>query len=95
MEAADIPEYAQQVYPNSRIIIMGPPNGLTEEHCYSIPVLLKSVEGEVFDGAPEFHSYWQPSKEELEILNKGGKVELVFIGLFPPTIVGVIGVLSD
>lgn len=45
-----------------------------------------------YEPIPGFMSYWAPTPEELEVLNKGGLIELSVLGKnHPPVQVGVIG----
>lgn len=89
MEAQKITEQLQSTYPTFKKIDMGPPAGVAEEDCYTLEVLADHVKEGAFDGAPMFRSYWKPTEHELAIINSGGYIELVVIGMFPPVIVGV------
>lgn len=89
MEAQKITEQLQSNYPTFKKIDMGPPAGVAEEDCYTLEVLADHVKEGAFDGAPMFRSYWKPSETELAIIESGGYIELVVIGMFPPVIVGV------
>lgn len=38
------------------------------------------------DGTPAMHSLWEPTPEELEKLNRGGKVRLTILGAVHPPV---------
>lgn len=81
----EIPESAKKQYPNHKEQRIGPPENIAEEDCGYSMSLLGHVPGGAFDGAPIIRTFFQPTPDELEILNRGGYVELYFISpAMPP-----------
>lgn len=61
--------------------VLGPPEGMTEEDVYSLSVW----QGKDEDGQSRVISCWKLTKEELEIINKTGRVWLHVLGdTMPP-----------
>lgn len=68
--------------------VLLPPAGMTNEECRPLPV----IRFQYVDGTPAVASEWLPSKEELELLNSGATVQLLFIGMtHPPVNIEVTG----
>jgi hypothetical protein len=66
-------------YPYLREMTFHAPDGVPEEDCGDLDALVghypHADDAEV--ATPMIVSFWKPSDEELEILNAGGRVELI------------------
>lgn len=68
--------------------VLGAPPGMTPEECTALPVFRAQYE----DGTPVTFSYWQPSAEELALINSGHPVRLGILGrTHAPVLLGVDG----
>lgn len=77
-----IPEHAYRQGLTKEIV--GPPEDISEEECGTIEILMGEYLAGAFDGAPAIASYWKPSSEEIDLLLKGGVVEMVLLLPFVP-----------
>lgn len=79
MEPIPVPLGAHRQMPWARKLDIGPPPNAAEvptvENCGTLPALVEKVPGEPI----RIRSYWQPSSEELERLNRGAPVELTAV----------------
>ena len=65
--------------------VLGAPPGMTIDQCRALPVTHTEL-----GGTPAIASFWQPSDEELAMLNQGKPVVIMALGdLHPPVAVGV------
>lgn len=61
--------------------VLGPPPGMGEEEVFSLSVFRGPNE----DGQPVVVSCWKPTREELEEINRTGRVWLIVMGhTMPP-----------
>ncbi|MDR7331732.1 hypothetical protein [Roseateles asaccharophilus] len=71
---------------------LAPPPGMTPDQCDALPItriLYDQVDGSTI---PACVSFWQPSAEQLALLNAGRPVWLSALGLsHPPVMLGVEG----
>ena len=68
--------------------IFNPPQGWDQNQlpCDSLHVVVGD-----YCGQPSITSHWQPSDEELEMLNRGGVIALSIIGLgMPPVAINIV-----
>lgn len=70
-------------FPDSNSVF-GPPPGLEESQCLSIPAYVGEVRGGSCDGLRHVIVAWRPSEEELRDLQQGGLVYLSVIGGLAP-----------
>lgn len=62
----------------------GPPAGMDESHCKSVPAHVGVVEGGPFDGEKVVIVAWKPDTKDLEHLQAGQPVYLVMYGGLMP-----------
>lgn len=62
--------------------LMHPPEGMTADECQ----VLEVYKGEFEDGKPVVISCWKFTKEELEIVNKTGRIYILVLGESMPPI---------
>lgn len=68
--------------------VLRPPQGATAEECHPLFITRARYE----DGTPVVISFWQPTPEQLRLLNEGKPVWLCAIGMtHPPLALGVEG----
>lgn len=58
------------------------PASMTDEECGSLPVF----SGQDLDGRPCIISKWQPSKEDIEAINRGEGIYLIISGTGMPPV---------
>lgn len=75
MGLSPVPEIAKKVRPHGRVFPIGPPRGFSDDAVGTVEAMFTV---ELIDGrhVPCYRDYWRPTKEQLEILNKGGFIEL-------------------
>ena len=92
MRPIKVPNQARKANPTYTLVSVGPPQGISEDDCGTI----ESLQGDIvevgsFDGMHEIRVYWEPTPEELNNLDQGSVVELVFIGgRIPMHYVGIV-----
>ena len=64
--------------------LFGPPEGLAESQVMPIPAYTGKIAGGSMDGSSVVVVAWQPTAEELALLNAGQPLFLSFIGGLPP-----------
>lgn len=75
-------------HPSNNDVLRAPP-GATVEQCRPLPIT-RVMYGD--PGVPGVVSYWQPSAEQLRLLNAGRPVWLSVLGVtHPPMAIGVDG----
>lgn len=62
----------------------GPPEGLEESQCQSIPAYVHTVQGGSCDGVQQVVVAWRPTPEELVVLEQGGPIYVAVLGGLPP-----------
>lgn len=68
--------------------VLSPPANMSNEQCRPLPI----IRFQYADGTVAVASEWLPDAKELELLNKGATVQLLFIGItHPPVILEVTG----
>lgn len=71
---------------------LGRPDGMTDAECQALPVTRIVYDLAGGDQAPASVSYWQPTAEQLALLNAGKPVWLSVMGhAHPPVMLGVEG----
>lgn len=71
---------------------LSPPAGVSEDECSTLPITRIMYDMPGGNSMPGVVSYWQPSAEQLALLNAGKPVFLSFWGVtHPPVAVGVEG----
>jgi len=65
-------------------VVFGPPPGMSESQCASIPACAYEMIGGPLDGCRMVVVAWKPDAKDLEDLNKGSPVFLSVIGGLPP-----------
>ena len=65
-------------------VVFGPPPGLEESQCASIPACSYQMVGGPLDGCSIVVVAWKPNAEDLRRLNEGSPVFLSVIGGLPP-----------
>lgn len=79
MEIIEVPENAKAARPWAHAVTIGKPYNVSEEACGAAPALVGPEEFDGHDGITHLRTYWKPTEEELDSLQKGGVVELTFI----------------
>lgn len=64
-------------------MIFGPPDGMTEDQCRS----LFAFQGSMSGGTPVVITCWKPTKDDLECINRGGRVWLYIMGDTQPPVI--------
>lgn len=75
-----VPEFAQREHPEHQVVDMGPPPGVGDDDCGHAEMLLgrkPAMPG--FAGRDQL-AYFKPTPVELEVLNRGGCLELNQLG---------------
>ena len=62
----------------------GPPPDMQESQCMAIRVHVGLIQGGSLDGERVVVAAWQPTPEELAVLNTGQPLFISFIGGLPP-----------
>ena len=69
-------------FPEANIKLKSPPD--MEGSCMEIAAWSGQIMNGMWDGTQAFVTCWEPTPEELEDLNNGGKVYLSVMGGMPP-----------
>jgi len=64
--------------------VFGPPPGLDESQCASIPAFRGRFSGGCMDGADVVIVAWHPSPEEIQAITEGDLIYLGFMSSMPP-----------
>lgn len=67
-----VPLVAREHRPDTRVLDIGPPPGVSEHECSTVNALMGRI-----NGFAAVADYWRPTPEQLEVLNNGGFIELV------------------
>lgn len=67
-----IPPSAKAKYPDLTARTVGPPPGISDDDCGTPEVLF----GRSPEGYPVYADYWQPTPDQMALLNAGGYLEL-------------------
>lgn len=69
--------------------VLGAPKGATPDQCSALPITRIRYQP---SGVPAIVSYWQPTAEQLQLLNQGKPIWLSLWGsTMPPASIGVDG----
>jgi hypothetical protein len=71
MNPVGIPPQAVRNNPGFKAIHVGPPRGMSDDEVGTVEALVG-----VAHGLPVWADYWQPTPEQLAMLNAGGHIEL-------------------
>lgn len=72
--------------------VLAPPSGVSSAECRPLPITRIWFDMPNGGHQPGVISYWQPTPEELALLNAGRPLYLSFVGLtHPPVALGVQG----
>jgi hypothetical protein len=77
----EVPSVARVARPFSRIVSMGPPEGVSNEDCGTVQMLVETVDDAIpgFTGRAHF-TYFRPTEAEMEALRNGGFIEVAQYG---------------
>lgn len=83
MEPRPVPNSAHLENINGQVATVGAPLGASPDECSSAEMYVEAIE---FAGktVPYYSSYYQPTRDELEQLNKGGLIRINFVGHVVP-----------
>lgn len=76
----EVPEFARREHPDHVVVSMGPPPGVADEDCGAAQMLLGRQPVMPGFGGRDQLAYFRPTPEELEVLNRGGYLELNQLG---------------
>lgn len=80
MNPIPVPEAAKLTRPECQVVNMGKPQGVPDEECGSVEMLISPSQAMSGFGGRSQYAYFRPNERELEILNNGGFLELNQIG---------------
>jgi hypothetical protein len=83
MEPRPVPNSVIEENPTGEIITMGSPPAASPDECSDATMYMEIIEF-AGDVVPYFSSYYQPTKDELELLNDGGLIRINFVGHVVP-----------
>lgn len=83
MEPRPVPQSAHEENPDGQIVTVGRPVDSFPDECGDASMFFEYIE---FSGrvVPYFSSYYQPTREDLELLQQGGMVRINFVGHVVP-----------
>lgn len=84
MEPRPVPISIQLGNPDGREITVGRPPDVPEDECGDATMFLEATEFAGQKAFPVYSAYFQPTKYELEQLNKGGYIRVNMLGHVVP-----------
>lgn len=76
MTPIPVPEHMKTLYPDLDVHPVGPPPGMTEDEVGTVECLVGYAPFDETRQMPVYADFWQPTPDELEMLNNGGVLEL-------------------
>jgi hypothetical protein len=72
MIPVQVPTVVRAHRPDTAVLNVGPPPGISDAECGTVQALVGQ-----FSGLTGYADYWQPTDDQLRLLNAGGVIELV------------------
>jgi hypothetical protein len=72
----DVPENYQSEFEKCIVTTIGPPAGVSREHCIEAKVLVTMDWAEEDGMGPAWVMFYKPEEDDLKVLNSGGSVKL-------------------
>jgi hypothetical protein len=80
MNPAEVPAAAEQARPECTKVQMGPPRGVSDQVCGTAEMLIQPPGHQPAGIGAGRYAYFQPTAEQLAVLNAGGFLELAQYG---------------